>query len=147
MKKFHLDVITPEKTVFDGDIVSLVVPAEGGSLGVLANHAPLITPVEIGDAKAVDADGKEVWFLLTDGFLEVESNHARLLVAVAERGEDIDEARAHEAESRARERLKKRSQTDFDLARAEAALRKAMIRQKIKRGLKSSGVFDPKPRA
>jgi len=141
MKTFHLEVMTPEKTVFDGDVKSLIAPAEGGLLGVLPGHAPLLTSVEVGECRADLPDGGTVFFFVGNGFLEVEHDHARLLCDVAERGDEIDEARARAAEARARERLKRRSDADLDIARAELALRKATIRQKIIRDLKGSGTF------
>ena len=134
MKTFTLEVITPEQGVYEGPVVSLTVPAEGGSLGVLPNHAALLTPVAIGEVQIVEENGEELHLMVSDGFLEVENNRARLLVEVGERADDINEERAQKAEKRARQRLKEsHSDSEFDLARAEAALRRALMRQRIRR--------------
>ena len=140
MKTFTLEVITPEQTVFDGEITSLVVPAAGGDLGVWANHAALLTPIETGDVKVTLEGGGELHKMVSDGFLEVEHNHAHLLVEIGERADQIDTDRALRAEERARKRLHdERAVAGMDIARAEAALRRALTRQKISRGMKSTG--------
>jgi len=133
MKTFTLDVITPEQTVFEGIVTSLTVPATDGSLGVLANHAALLTPIEIGDVRATLEDGSELHMMVSDGFLEVENNHAHLLVEIGEREDQIDEERARKAEERARKRLEDRRSEGLDVLRAESALRRALVRLKIRR--------------
>lgn len=139
MTAFQLEVITPERTVYEGRVTSLVVQAEDGSLGVLGNHAPLLTCLDIGVATLREEAGGELQMMLGGGFLEVARNQARVLAEVGERADEIDEERARRAEERARARLKEHGDDDFDLARAEASLRRATTRMKLKRGLSSTG--------
>jgi len=132
MKTFELEVITPERQVYKGAVRSLVVPAEGGSLGVLAHHAPLLCPIEIGEAKLVDEGGETLFFMVSPGFLEVEHQHARLLLEAAERAGEIDEERAERARERAQKRLQEASRGQIDLVRARMALLRATVRLKIR---------------
>ncbi|MAE65595.1 MAG: ATP synthase F1 subunit epsilon [Phycisphaeraceae bacterium] len=134
-KTFHVEVITPDTTVFEGDAVSLTVPAEGGSLGVLAGHAPLVSTLEVGVACVVGADGSSSYLMIGDGFLEIRDNEVKILAEVGERADAIDLARAEEAERRALDRLKNRQAKDVDFSRAKASLTRALTRIKIIRDL------------
>jgi len=144
---FHVEVITPDKSVFEGDAVELTVPAEGGSLGVLANHAPLVSTLVVGPARVTLEGGSETWLMIGDGFLEVRDNQVKILAELGERDDEIDLARAEAAEKRALERLQQSGSQDVDFARARTALARAVGRIKILRGLKSRGHPGEKPRA
>ena len=133
MKTFQLEVITPDSSVFEGAVGSVVAPGYGGSLGILANHAPLLTPLETGALTVKLPDGKTERLFVSGGFLEVENNHVRVLADVGERVSTIDLERAKRAEERARRRLKERQESDFDLLRAEMALQRALLRQRLAR--------------
>jgi F-type H+-transporting ATPase subunit epsilon len=128
---FKLSVVTPEKTVFEQDVTSIVAPGAMGYLGILTDHAPLITPLIAGKLEVKDVLGKESIFFISGGFLEVSKNIATILADAMEKPQDIDIIRAKAAEKRARERLAHRSEKDVDGARAEAALRRAIWRQKL----------------
>ena len=78
---FQLRVISSERTIFQGEVTSLIVPAEGGYLGVLAHHAPLVANLIPGKIILKDADGQEQNFRSEGkGFFEVVRNTATLLV-------------------------------------------------------------------
>jgi F-type H+-transporting ATPase subunit epsilon len=128
---FKLSVVTPEKTVLEQDVTSIVAPGAMGYLGILTDHAPLITPLIAGKLEVKDVLGKESIFFISGGFLEVSKNIATILADAMEKPQDIDIMRAKAAEKRARERLAHRSEKDVDAARAEAALRRAIWRQKL----------------
>ena len=132
MKSFQLEIITPEHTVFSGPVTSIVVPATAGRMGVLANHAAMVASLEPGSMKVVLADGSVHVYALGGGFLEVAQNEARVVADVGERADEIDEQRAVRAEERARQRLRERA-ADIDLARAEAALARAVARVRASR--------------
>lgn len=138
MKPFQLEIITPERTVLRVDVTSIVAPAATGKIGVLANHAPLVASLDAGPLKVTMADGSTRIFALGGGFLEVAANEARILADSGEPADEIDEERARKAEERARRRLKERAQ-DLDLARAEAALSRAVARTKAVRDLRGYG--------
>ena len=75
---YHLKILTPVTTVFDGDVEAMVAPGEAGYLGILANHAPIITTLQPGSLKVSDAGG-EKWYKIGGGILRVAKNEATLL--------------------------------------------------------------------
>ncbi len=127
---FQVDLLTPEKTVLSAEITAMVAPGSEGFLGVLANHAPLITGLVPGHLKLTHPDGRDEIFFLSGGFLEVSQNRAKVLADAVERPEEIDVARAESAANRARKRLKERV-SGLDAARAEAALKRALMRVRM----------------
>ena len=79
-KTFQLEIVTPEKSWFAGRVVSLVAPGALGYLGVLANHAPLVTTLTPGKITFRDAEGRSTTFRSAGGgFLEVIQNRATVL--------------------------------------------------------------------
>jgi F-type H+-transporting ATPase subunit epsilon len=80
MNDFQLQIYSREKKAFDGQVVSIIVPALGGKLGVQAHHAPLVALLGVGELWIRKADGGEQTFRLSGGFLEVARNVATLLV-------------------------------------------------------------------
>ncbi len=126
--KIHIQILTSGGTVFDDHVAELNVPVDGASIGILANHAPLLGAVTDGVVRCTYSDGRETGIAVGIGVLNVVDNEVTLLVRAAEKGEDIDLARAEAAERRARERLAHRT-ADIDVARAEAALHRAIARQ------------------
>ncbi|MDO8535700.1 MAG: hypothetical protein Q7S30_01635 [Candidatus Omnitrophota bacterium] len=81
MKEFKLSISTPEKTIFDGKVVSLVAPAENGYLGILADHAGLIASLKYGNIIIRKNSGEAVKITLSGkGFLEVDKNEATILL-------------------------------------------------------------------
>lgn len=122
------EVVTPEKVVFSGEIEWIIVPAALGNLGVLRNHAPLVTALRIGMVTYLQ-DGKPYRMAISGGFMEVVRNQAVVLANTAEIGEKIDLQRAQAARERAEKRLNERS-ADLDVLRAELALKRAISRIK-----------------
>lgn len=125
-KTFMLEIITPEKQFFTGEVEGLIIPAVDGSYGVQAGHEPIVTAIEPGEAR-YKVDG--VWHtaVVTQGFAEIMSDYAVVLVATAERPEDIDEARARRAKERAEERLRQHESRQ-QYFRSKAALARATAR-------------------
>ena len=127
-KKFLLEIVTPQKVVYNDLIESVILPAWSGYLGVKVNHTPFITGVQTGTVK-VKKDGEEEKLAVTKGFVLVQPDRTVLLVDTAERAHDIDIQRAKEAYRRARRRLKSRSSA-VNLTRAQVALERAVNRLK-----------------
>jgi F-type H+-transporting ATPase subunit epsilon len=130
---FDVVVITPDRTVFSGQVVSLVAPGAQGYLGVLAHHAPLVTSLRVGEARVTDAEGRNTWFAVSGGFLEVAEDRAVLLADTAEAAEQIDVARAEAARARAEEARAKHARSEPAFAAAEAALVRAINRLHVAR--------------
>ena len=87
---FRFKILTPSEQVLEGDVTSMVAPGEAGYLGVLANHAPLLTTLRAGTLRVRMVDG-EKWFRIGGGILRVARNNAVLLSeTVEEVGESGD---------------------------------------------------------
>ncbi len=69
-----LEIITPEKTVYTGEIKLIRVPGSDGSFEVLSDHAPIISTLQKGDIKIVTKDDKENHFEINGGVIEVKEN-------------------------------------------------------------------------
>jgi len=129
MPKLNVDIVTAEKLVYsEEEVDELIVPGIEGELGVLPLHAPLLTMIQPGVLRIVKG-GEEVEMAITGGFIEVRENRITILADAAERGEEIDVARAEEARRRAQEHLAAKEVT-ADMLRAEAALKRALVRLK-----------------
>ena len=127
----QLQIITAERAVFTGPVDALVAPGIAGQLGILPNHAPLMTVLQPGELM-VRADGDESYLALSGGYLEVLGNRVTILADAAEDVDEIDEARAQEALARAQQRVASR-ESDADLQRAVASLRRAQVRVSVSR--------------
>jgi len=127
---FNLSIVTPEQIFYENDVESLVAPGIEGYLGVLTNHAPLITAISPGKVLVKDNSQKEIILSVSEGFLEVSANTATLLVDAVEYASDIDADRAKEALERAKKRLKDEA-GNIDTPRARKAVERARNRLKI----------------
>ena len=132
--RIHLQVLTTTHTVYDGDATYVHLPLEGGTVGILRNHAPLLGVVAEG-VVTYRNDDKEHYIAVAHGVAHVSDNTVVVLVDAAERAENIDLARAVAAERRARTWLKSHA-PEVDTVRAEAALHRALARQAAVRLMK-----------
>ena len=134
-----VNIVTPSGIVYDHRASMVVVPAMAGQLGIMANHEPIITPLEIGElrVKPTDNQGHEDAIAVNGGFMEVSHNIASIVADSAERARDIDIDRAQSAKQRAETAIKTASEkhdTD-ELLRAQIALQRAMNRINVKNHL------------
>lgn len=125
--QIHLQIVTADGVVYDGRCGYVELPLEGGSIGVLPDHAPTMGAVTDGVLKCRTADG-EVIAAVGQGVVNISHNEIILLDRSAELAENIDAERAHASETRARERLADKS-GNWDMLRAEASLHRALARQ------------------
>ncbi|MBM3944094.1 MAG: F0F1 ATP synthase subunit epsilon [SAR202 cluster bacterium] len=131
MATFKLEIVTAERLVYSEDVSSLVAPGADGELGILPNHAPLLTLLKPGEMR-VRKEGEETLMAVSGGFMEVMGNKVTILADTAERDEEIDLARAEEALKRAKERIATAG-ADFNLERELISLRRAEARIKVAR--------------
>ncbi len=128
-KEFRLEILTPEKKAFLGQVSYIKAPGVEGYIGILANHAALLSALRIGELEII-TENKRRYYAINGGFLEVLNNHVSVLAETAEAAENIDVARAKAAKERAAGKIEfKKTDTDFD--RARLALIRAINRIKI----------------
>jgi F-type H+-transporting ATPase subunit epsilon len=127
MSPLRLEIVTAERSVFSDDVDVVVAPGIDGQLGILPRHAPLLTVLQVGELR-IKRRGEEISIALSGGFLEVMRNKVLILADTAERADEIDLERAEAAKRRAEQALQSGGTATADRARAEAALRRALIR-------------------
>jgi F-type H+-transporting ATPase subunit epsilon len=122
--------VTGERVVFTEDDVDMVIaPGADGTLGILPQHAPLITTLALGELR-VKKGANEQSIVVFGGFMEVTPDKVIVLADTAERAEEIDVARAEQARRRAEQAVATRTDV-LDLAQEELALRRAAIRLQV----------------
>ena len=126
----RLDIVTPEKKVYADDVRYVIAPGGDGELGILPEHAPILTTLNIGIMRVLK-DGQYHRFAVSGGFLEARNSKVVVLADAAERADEIDMERAQRARERAEQRLAAKD-PDVDLVRAEIALQKAVNRLKAR---------------
>jgi F-type H+-transporting ATPase subunit epsilon len=131
-KAFKLEIVTPRKVVFSGEVVSFSAPGTMGGFQVLYNHAPLLAEIGVGEVKLQDPQGNETRYATSGGFVDVKQNQVVMLAETAEHSTEIDLARAEAAKERATKRLAEHAAGE-DLSRAQAALSRALNRLKVGR--------------
>ncbi|MBM4160501.1 MAG: F0F1 ATP synthase subunit epsilon [Ignavibacteria bacterium] len=129
-KLFRLEIVTPKKVVFSGDVTSFTAPGVVGGFQVLKSHAPLLSNIAIGEVKIIDAADAESRYATSGGFVEVHDNKVVMLAETAERSDQIDVTRAEAARDRARGRLAEKA-AGTDVERARLALHRAINRLKV----------------
>ncbi len=137
MSTMHVDVVSAEASIFEGEAEFVVLPGESGELGIYPSHTPLITRIKPG-AVRVKLAGKteEEFIFVAGGILEVQPNRVTVLADTAIRGADLDEAKAAEAKKAAEEAMANaKSDIDFARAQSEFAMMAAQIAaiQKLRR--------------
>ena len=120
----HLKIITHEKVVFDQDVDEIYTKTVDGEIGILKNHVPVMSALEIGVTRALQ-NGETKSFTTMGGVIQFKDNEALILTPTAE----SDVVRAKEALKRAKARLAD-SKARIDAKRAEAAIARAMARLK-----------------
>ena len=124
----RLRIITHERIVFDGEVDELVLQTTGGQIGVLKDHIPVTTALDIGVTKAKIGEQFK-YFATMGGIFQFKDNNATILTDVCEDGCDIDVTRANAAKNRAEARLADTS-AKIDADRAQAALARSLARLK-----------------
>jgi len=129
MAIINLEIITAEREVLSEKVSVIVAPGTDGEVGILPDHAPLLTTLQPGELKIIK-EGQESFIAISGGFIEVLGDKVIVLADTAERSEEIDIERAEKALQRANERVEG-AQSDIDLERAVASLRRSHTRLKV----------------
>lgn len=128
----HLEITTPEETVFQGDAVSVSLPTPDGEITVLDRHLPLITIVIPGTAVVRSADAEQL-FAVTRGLAEIDGQNVRLLVQSADRAEMLEEEAVRQAKERAETLMKERRDDEEGFAEATAIFDREFARLQVTR--------------
>lgn len=125
----QLDIVSAEGQLFSGLVELVVANGLQGELGILYNHAPLLTALKPGAVKIIRQGGEEDFFYVSGGMLEVQPDHVTILADTAVRAHDIDEAAAVEAQKRAVDAISNRdAKIEYAKAATELAEAAAQIR-------------------
>lgn len=126
---FVLEIITPERKFFSGEVEMVILKTPEGEMGILQGHVPMVVAVDIGPIK-IKKDGEWLEAVLTEGFMEVKQDKTVILTDTAEWPNEIDVNRAKAAKDRAEERLHRQT-TQMEYYRSQTALARALARLKV----------------
>jgi F-type H+-transporting ATPase subunit epsilon len=126
--RIHLEVVTPERKLFEADVDRVEVPGLGGELGILPGHTELISQLKPAGLLTYHIGDEKGEMSISDGFVEVSPDRIVVLAEKADRPEDIDLARALELKERAERQLQRAaSDPDIDIVKAMIELERASI--------------------
>lgn len=131
MDTFFLEILSPERTFYEGECLSLSVPITDGMLGIMAHHTPLTAAIEDGEISFTKPDGEKVFCVVQRGMVDFNDNEAKLLCESVLYRDEIDEAKELEAVEEARLELKKQ-QGEKDYKLWQLSLNKSINRLKVK---------------
>jgi F-type H+-transporting ATPase subunit epsilon len=123
-KTFHVDIVSAEQAIFSGEAEMVIAPGEGGELGILPEHTPLLTRIKPGTIR-IQTGGQEEVIYVSGGMMEVQPDRVTVLADTSVRAHDLDEAKALEAERLAKEAIANRS-GKLEVAKAQAELAEAV---------------------
>ena len=126
----HLEIVTPERLAFEGDVDEVIVPGSEGEMGILPHHAPLVSLLGEGVLRVKQA-GREEEIAIFGGFIQVRPDRVVVLAETADVASEIDVERAERARQDAERVLEGGFVEPADLVSARAALQRALIRLKI----------------
>ncbi|TSC84825.1 MAG: F-type H+-transporting ATPase subunit epsilon [Parcubacteria group bacterium Gr01-1014_13] len=138
MSTLKFKIVTPEKVIYENEILQVTIPTMSGEITILPNHIPLVSVLKAGEMRIKDKDGEQN-LAVSGGFLEIRGNNEIVILADhAERAIDIDTAKAEEAKQRAEEQMKNlKNVQDVDYARLQAVIDRELNKIKIARKYKN----------
>jgi F-type H+-transporting ATPase subunit epsilon len=122
-----LEVVTPERLLLREQVTEVQVPGANGELGILPQHAPLLSDLGTGELSYVPVGGSRKFIAISDGWVEVLPDRVRVLARLAEFADEIDVIHAQESLKRA-ESMLLNPKEDLDVASALNAMRRAQTR-------------------
>ena len=129
-KQLLLEVVTPDRLVLSTEADVVVCPGVEGQFGVLVGHIPFLSALDIGEMY-YRKGGQTEYLAVSGGFAEVTGEKVTIVAESAEKGREIDVERAKRAQERAEKRLAAAKTENIDWARAEAAMRRSLMRVKV----------------
>ena len=129
MRRFHLEIATPDGKCFDGEAESFLVKTDDGDVEILAGHADLLASLATGRARIL-VDGKARYASASGGFISVTNDGTKVAAITFEFADEIDAKRAEAAKERAEAALSS-AKSDKDLNAARAKLSRALTRLSV----------------
>ena len=129
-KQLLLEVVTPDRLVLSTEADVVVCPGVEGQFGVLPGHIPFLSALAIGEMY-YRKGGQIEYLAVAGGFAEVTGEKVTIVAEAAEKGREIDVERARRALERAEKRLAASKTEVIDWTRAEAAMRRSLVRAKV----------------
>jgi F-type H+-transporting ATPase subunit epsilon len=126
----QLEIVTPERLAYQGEVDSVQLPGSEGELGVLPHHAPLVSTLGAGELRLRKGTEDE-FFAIVGGFLQVLPDKVVVMAETADMASEIDLERAQEARRKAEQALESGFVEGADLAAARAALQTALLRIRV----------------
>ncbi|MFA6896787.1 MAG: ATP synthase F1 subunit epsilon [Patescibacteria group bacterium] len=138
--KIDLQVVTPEKIAFEGEIDQISLPTKNGQITILPKHISLVSTVKSGELVIKNGE-EEILMAVYGGFVEVRKNQVRVMTDVAERVDEIDEEKAQRARDEAQRKLQEKDRMDdVDFADAVRQLEKSLALLKAVKNIKRRGI-------
>ncbi len=103
--KFPVEILSPEGQIFDGEVEMLSTRTTTGSIGVLANHTPLLAMLDPTELRLYESENEVIRFAQGEGYLQVGFNRALMLVEEAHRPDELDRAELQDKLKRAEQEL------------------------------------------
>ena len=135
-KTFQVDIVSAEQQIFSGDAEMVIAPGEAGELGILPEHAPLLTRIKPGTVRIQRPGAEDEVLYVSGGMMEVQPDRVTVLADTSVRAHDLDEAKAIEAERLAKEALANRTGV-MEIAKAQAELAEAAAQLQAIRKLRN----------
>lgn len=126
----HLEIVTPERRAYEGEVDSVVCPGIEGELGILPHHAPLLTTLGFGELR-IRTGGQEEAFAIAGGFLQVRPDKVVVMAETADLASEIDLEAAERARRDAEAALAEGFTEPADLARARASMQRALLHIRV----------------
>lgn len=128
---FHLQIVTPDKPVFDGQAEKIILRTVTGDVCILARHIDYAAPLSIGEARVTDENGNTRAAACNGGLVSVADGYVRVMATTFEWEDEIDTERAQRSQTETEEKLRRMTPQDADYAVMEAKLKRALVRIKV----------------
>ena len=126
-----LEIVTPDRVAYSGDVQMVTLQGVDGQLGVLPQHVPLLTQIVPGEM-TVRHDGRETFLAVGEGLVLITGDHIAIVTDMAVAADSIDEAKAEEARQRAAARLRDKL-SDEEVASVNGVLARSLAQLRVKR--------------
>jgi F-type H+-transporting ATPase subunit epsilon len=126
----HLEIVTPERVAYEDDVDMVICPGSEGELGILPHHAPLLSTLGFGELR-IRKGGAEEYFAIAGGFVQVRPDKVVVMAETADLASEIDLEAAQHARREAERALEEGFTESADLARARAAMERALLRIRV----------------